>query len=67
MDPAHTGGVLRGKCCDDTGPVAVQRGEGLQVRLRRVQKPIKQPPKILGESRSDLDSSTSRGIASRDS
>ena len=33
MDPSHAGGVLRGEYCCDTGPVAVQRSERLQVRL----------------------------------
>jgi hypothetical protein len=35
VNTADTGGVLGGECCDDTCPIAVQRGEGLQVRLKK--------------------------------
>lgn len=37
MDSAHTSGVLRGERCDDTGSIAVQRSEGLQIRLQQPQ------------------------------
>ena len=58
VDTADTGGVLCGECCDDTCPTAVQRGEYLQVHLKQAQESVN-PPKVPGESRADLDPSTS--------
>lgn len=66
MDATHTGSVLRGECCDDTRPIAVQCCECLQIRLSQAQGSVNRS-KILGECRVDLDSSTSRWVTSRDS
>jgi hypothetical protein len=43
MDTAYTGGVLGRECCDDGGPVTVQRREGLQVRLQQAQRSVNLP------------------------
>ena len=64
VDTADTGCVLRGECCDDARPIAVQRGESLQVCLRQAQESVNLS-KTLGDSRDGLDPSTSRRIASR--
>ena len=38
-----TSGVLRGGCCDDTCPIAAQRSERLQVRLKQAQESANGP------------------------
>ena len=40
MDAADTSGVLRGERRDDARPVATQRGECLQVRLKQAQESV---------------------------
>lgn len=63
MDSVHT--VCRGECRDDTGSMAVQSDEGLQVRLQQTQGLVNLP-ELLGECHANLDSSTPGRIALRD-
>jgi hypothetical protein len=57
VETTDTGGVLGGKCCDDTRPMVVQRGKRLRVRLKRAQESVNLS-KVLSESRVDPDPST---------
>ena len=48
MDTAYTSSVLGRECCDDGGPVTVQRREGLQVRLQQAWRSVNLPG-VAGE------------------